>query len=294
MKRKITILLLLIGLSACTAPFKSWNPSDYTVRSGDTLYSIAWRYEINPDDLVRWNRLHSGALIYPGQRLHTRKPTGFDAKPHVEKDNPDAEFVEVESAPVPVRRPEEKTTTVKKGQTLYSLARSHGKKTSEIIAWNGLKKPYTIYPGQKLRLQPPPKPVITKKPPVKKQRTRLTWDWPVRGNIIKGFNSKKLDAKGIDIAAPQGKPVLAAAPGKVVYSGNGLISYGNLVIIKHNSTYLSAYANNDSLLVKEGQVVKQGQAIAKLGKSASKTPYLHFEIRKKGKPVDPRKYLPSS
>ena len=91
-----------------------------------------------------------------------------------------------------------------------------------------------------------------------------------------------------------GLPVLAAAPGKVVYSGNGLINYGNLVIIKHNSTYLSAYANNASLLVKEGENVKQGQAIAKMGKTGSKKPYLHFEIRKNGKPVDPRRYLPRS
>lgn len=291
MSRALLLIAVLLLPAACTSPLKGWDPTDYTVRSGDTLYSIAWRYEINPDDLQRWNRL-SGTLIRPGQRLHTRKPAGFDAKPHVEKDNPDAEFIEIE-APRQQLDTDGKTVTVRKDQTLYSIARKSGVPAADLIAWNGLKKPYTIYPGQKLRLQAPVKPVVVAQP-VKKTRQRLTWDWPVRGQILKGFNSKKLDAKGINIAGKQGRPVLAAAPGKVVYSGNGLINYGHLVIIKHNSTYLSAYANNDSLLVKEGETVKQGQPIARLGKSASESPYLHFEIRKNGKPVNPVRYLPSS
>ena len=108
------------------------------------------------------------------------------------------------------------------------------------------------------------------------------------------FNSKKNDAKGIDIAGNIGTDVKAAASGKVVYSGNGLISYGNLLIIKHSQSYLSAYAHNRKLLVKEGTVVKAGQKIDELGKSGTEKPKLHFEITKNGKPVDPLRYLPSS
>jgi lipoprotein NlpD len=118
----------------------------------------------------------------------------------------------------------------------------------------------------------------------------VSFQWPTRGNLLAGFDEVK--NKGVDIAGKAGDPVLAAADGKVVYAGSGLRGYGNLVIIKHNNTYLTAYAHNQSLLVKEDQTIKRGQKIAEMGNSDADQVKLHFEIRRQGKPVDPAKYLP--
>lgn len=314
--------LVLIGLlmAGCGSAIKNWDPTAYTVQSGDTLYSIAWRYEIDPAELARWNNLSSPSLIYPGQRLRTRKPDRQAMPARVEVYDPEAELIEEQvqveqparpdsSQPLPAAR-----VVVRKNDTLYSIASKHRVAVAQLIRANGLKPPYRIYPGQQLRLSPASpgqtargdtgrsvkapvrqtdKTVSAKKPHAVR-KTRLTWQWPVRGRVIKRFNSRRLDAKGIDIRVRHGRDVRAAASGKVVYSGNGLISYGNLVIVKHNDTYLSAYANNHKLLVREGETVKQGQVIAELPQSRSQKPVLHFEIRKKGKPVDPLHYLPSS
>ncbi|MGP1678949.1 MAG: peptidoglycan DD-metalloendopeptidase family protein, partial [Burkholderiales bacterium] len=119
---------------------------------------------------------------------------------------------------------------------------------------------------------------------------KVDWGWPARGQIIAGFS--EASNKGLDIAGKPGDPVIASGPGRVVYSGSGLRGYGKLVIIKHNKTYLSAYAHNRDILVKEGQSVVKGQKIAEVGSTDSDRPKLHFEIRKLGKPVDPTKYLP--
>ena len=118
----------------------------------------------------------------------------------------------------------------------------------------------------------------------------VSFQWPTRGNVLAGFDEVK--NKGIDISGKAGDPVLAAADGKVVYAGSGLRGYGNLVILKHNNTYLTAYAHNQSLLVKEDQAIKRGQKIAEMGNTDADQVKLHFEIRRQGKPVDPAKYLP--
>jgi lipoprotein NlpD len=120
----------------------------------------------------------------------------------------------------------------------------------------------------------------------------VAFQWPTRGNLLAGFDEVK--NKGIDIAGKAGDPVVAAADGKVVYAGAGLRGYGNLVIIKHNSTFLTAYAHNQSLMVKEDQAIKRGQKIAEMGNSDTDQVKLHFEIRRQGKPVDPAKYLPAN
>jgi lipoprotein NlpD len=117
----------------------------------------------------------------------------------------------------------------------------------------------------------------------------LSFQWPVRGNVIAGFDESK--NKGIDIGGKAGDPVVAAADGRVVYAGAGLRGYGNLIILKHNNTYLTAYAHNQTLLVKEDQVIKRGQKIAEMGSSDTDQVKLHFEVRRQGKPVDPVKYL---
>ena len=120
---------------------------------------------------------------------------------------------------------------------------------------------------------------------------RLDWAWPASGRVIENFDEQR--NKGIDIAGNPGDPVLAAADGRVVYAGSGLRGYGNLLIIKHNNTFLSAYVHNRQLLVREGQMVKRGQRIAELGNSDAPSPRLHFEIRRQGRPIDPLAQLPA-
>ena len=289
MTRKVLTSIVLLSLvTGCSHRISNWDPDDYTVRSGDTLYSIAWRYEIDPTEMARWNSLSSPYVIRPGDRLHTKAS---------DSDNPTAPLS-------PARQKNKLLVSVEKGDTLYSLAKENDMPAWKLASINGLKKPYVIYPGQGLRLKAssPRTPPTTSKSKTKTKKTwstadsrrAVSWQWPVEGKVLSKFNKRKNDAKGINIAGKEGYAVKAAAPGKVVYSGNGLISYGNLVIIKHSRSYLSAYAHNRKLLVKEGQMVKVGQKIAELGKTGTEKPQLHFEIRKNGKPVNPLLYLPSS
>ena len=208
--------------------------------------------------------------------------------------------------------------TVARGETLYSIAWRYGHDYKTLAAWNRIKSPFTIYPGQVIKLMPAPKaraaqpPPVVKKQPRKPERpaaaTRSTtppkktatapaapaggirWQWPARGKLLK--SSTPTAKKGISIAGRTGQKIVAAATGKVVYSGSGLRGYGNLIIIKHNETYLSAYAHNRDLVVKEGESVKAGQQISTMGTDSKGAPVLHFEIRKNGKPVDPLGQLP--
>lgn len=294
MLAKISLLFFLSSLLiACTNRINQWDPDDYTVVSGDTLYSIAWRYEIDHSDLAKWNHLKSPYTIHPGDRLHTK-----------ESDSLKAAKRRVENKPAQQTNPIE--ITVRRGDTLYSLSKQNDVAVAKIAALNGLKKPYVINPGQTLRLQGKPlvasiasstrvRPVVSSAVVSALESNRsVRWQWPVKGKLISRFDKRKNNAKGIDIAGREGQFVKAASAGKVVYSGNGLISYGNLVIIKHSRSYLSAYAYNKKLLVKEGESVKAGQKIAEQGKTGGEKPKLHFEIRKNGKPVDPLRYLPRS
>lgn len=210
---------------------------------------------------------------------------------------------------------------VSKGETLYSIAWRTHLDFRELAAWNGIKPPqYRIYPGQRLRLKPP-KPIRVsvarkkpqnperKKTPIKKKATiqkkneqsvantktalKIKWNWPTNGAVIRAFSKADRSRQGIRIAGRAGQHIRAAASGKVVYSGSGLIGYGNLIIIKHNSTYLSAYAHNRRILVKEGEAVSRGTVIAEMGRAADdKVPLLHFEIRRKGVPINPVALLP--
>ena len=200
--------------------------------------------------------------------------------------------------------------TVLKGETLYSIAFRHGIDYKTLARWNSIRPPYTIYAGQRLKLTRPhvtsktyaakakaskkTNKTVAKKPANKKPEKIINhkWNWPTKGKVIRTYSSRLGGNKGIDIAGKIGQPVLAASSGKVVYSGNGLAGYGNLIIVKHSEQFLSAYAHNKRLFVKEGGEVKLGDKIAELGKSGTTEPKLHFEIRYKGKPVDPLKYLP--
>ena len=220
--------------------------------------------------------------------------------------------------------------TVKPGDTLIRIGLESGQSHKDIGRWNTLENPDRIEVGQVLRVTPPTgsdavvvgKPVASSNvvstpiaagapakaasapssaptpPPVAAAAAKSTgsddelgWIWPGKGHVIAGFDEVK--NKGLDIGGNAGDPVLAAAEGKVVYAGSGLRGYGNLIILKHNNTYLTAYAHNKSLLVKEDQTVKKGQKIAEMGDSDADRVKLHFEVRRQGKPVDPAKYLPA-
>ena len=205
--------------------------------------------------------------------------------------------------------------TVKPGDTLIRIGMDNGQSWRDILRWNKLDNPNLIETGQVLRVAPPLPDAVARpatpvaSPPVAvasapKPATSvpatsgatadaaedvLSFQWPVRGNVIAGFDESK--NKGIDIGGKAGDPVVAAADGRVVYAGAGLRGYGNLIILKHNNTYLTAYAHNQTLLVKEDQVIKRGQKIAEMGSSDTDQVKLHFEVRRQGKPVDPVKYL---
>ncbi|NOQ16536.1 MAG: peptidoglycan DD-metalloendopeptidase family protein [Methyloprofundus sp.] len=186
--------------------------------------------------------------------------------------------------------------TIKKGDTLYSVGFRSGHGYKRLASWNKISPPYNIYIGQKLKLF---KKKSAKRPKVKKKSSTISvnnkkvlkfnWRWPVRGKILRGFYLT--GRKGIDISGYVGQNIKATEAGVVVYSGSGLVGYGKLLIIKHNYLYLSAYAHNRRLLVKEGQKVKAGQHIAEMGVGANAEPSLHFEIRKNGTPVNPVTYL---
>jgi lipoprotein NlpD len=209
--------------------------------------------------------------------------------------------------------------TVKPGDTLIRIGLDHGQGWKEIMRWNKLDNPNLIETGQVLRVAPPqaevvaaPRPVAPASAPAAVTPAKLgasspvsapvqapaaaevadeviSFQWPARGNVVATFDEAK--NKGLDIAGKAGDPIFAAADGKVVHAGSVLRGYGNLVIIKHNNTFLTAYAHNQTLLVKEDQVIKKGQKIAEMGNSDSDQVKLHFEIRRQGKPVDPSKYL---
>lgn len=193
--------------------------------------------------------------------------------------------------------------TVRKGETLYSIAFRYGKSADDLARWNGLGDGSLIFPGQVLRLTAPttaarsrgqsggapaPKPL-----PRLPEQPAPAWRWPTSGRVDVGFGGTPGPGTGVLINGRLDQPVVASAAGSVVYAGSGLIGYGQLIIIKHNETYLSAYGYTRSLLVREGQSIRQGQRIATMGEGPERKPRLHFEIRRNGEPVDPVRFLPA-
>ena len=195
--------------------------------------------------------------------------------------------------------PKSDTYTVKPGDTLIRIGLDSGQSPADIARWNGLSDPGKIVAGQVMRLAPPvpgemlpaTKPTTLSSPSPLLSDDDLTWIWPCQGPVLAGFGQSR--KKGIEIGGAAGDAVLAAADGKVVYAGAGLRGYGNVIILKHNKTYVSVYAHNQTLLVKEDDVVRRGQKIAEVGNSEAERIKLHFEVRRLGNPVDPAKYLPS-
>lgn len=246
----------------------------YTVRRGDTLIRIALDHGQNYRDLVTWNNLSDPDDIKVGQLLRVAPPERAVA----------AAGAAVVTSPV----------------TLGGIESPAPKKTTP----RGDKKPYSESSLAEAQREENPKAVtVEKERPAASSALaagsmvtanddeKLSWMWPSNGKIIATFDEGK--NKGIDIAGKLGQQVMAAGSGKVMYAGSGIRGYGNLVIVKHSNNLLSAYAHNRTILVKEGQNVSKGQAIAEMGDSDADTVKLHFEIRQQGKPVDPSKFLPS-
>lgn len=286
-----SLLVLSAGCaSRVSAPVRNGTPppaegasverkGTHIVRPGETLLAVSRLYGVTVADLVTWNNLTNRDQINVGQELRIApEDTGV------------VQVIPITSDPVTVT-PVTPQAPVSAGAQIKQEPR-------------GGKLPYTDDAWAKLRL--PDSAIVEAKPGASSATPETPrppgpdgeWLWPVTGKIVLGFDEPiagdaKLRNKGIDIAGTPGTPVLASAGGKVVYSGSGLRGLGKLVIIKHDANYLTAYAHNQQLLVKEAETVTKGQKIAELGSTDADRPKLHFEIRKQGQPVDPLKYLPA-
>ena len=282
---KVLLLLLAATLSACgtgvrkgKAPVVEYGDTRraaevsapryttkrHTVQAGETLYSIAFEDGLNYMEVAEYNGLKDATAIKIGQQLELRIPLDEGA-------------IDEQTAPVVARnvpKVGETKTQPKVGRLLYSagaLAKVERMQTDQAVVATSSSQPGDAANDS--------------------AADALEWGLPARGKLIAGF-SKSANRKGIDIAGARGQAITASAAGKVVYAGSGLRGYGKLVIIKHNATYLSAYAHNERILVKEGQSVRKGQQIAEMGNTDADQVKLHFEIRRQGKPVDPARYLP--
>jgi lipoprotein NlpD len=287
-KRCITLLLMAALFTGCAsrgyrAPVlergqetgkggqreKDWRPEVYVVQKGDTLYSIAFNYGLDYHELAALNHIEDPTLISIGQEIHLFPGRSSSASM-------------VEAKPI--------ETLLKEQPKVVKYAYSEAAMAQ-------------IDKVQEQKSSPPVVATVASKPVIKPDtkaaadegseadESALKWIVPAQGKLIGEF-SETANRKGIDIAGSLGQPVYASEAGKVVYSGSGLRGYGKLIIIKHNKTYLSAYAHNDKVLVKEGESVTRGQKIAAMGKTDTDQVKLHFEVRRFGKPVDPAKYLP--
>ena len=263
-----------------TKPYREgdWRPEYHVVKKGDTLYSIALDYGQDYRELAAWNKLEDPGLIRIDQRLRLFPP--------------DSVGEPTSAQPIPLAAPVPTPVfSEPKARKLPYSEQAMAQLKMPVPA--AAPTPAVAAPAQPQAKSSPAHVVAA--PPVEKQTPagdgKMIWEWPAQGRLLYGFGQGS-NQKGVGIEGRSGQPVLAAAPGKVVYSGSGLRGYGKLIIIKHNTSYLSVYAHNSQILVKEGQTVAKGQKIAEIGDTDSDRVALHFEIRRLGKPIDPLQYLP--
>jgi lipoprotein NlpD len=247
--------------SVTRAPVDPRAPT-YTVQRGDNLYRIALEHGQAWRDLAAWNNLEDPGKIEVGQVLRVLPPESV------------AQTAPVPSTAVVATRP-----IGTAGATIPATTPNPSASAQPVVAVTSSATPAPTQVAKATESAIPTP-----------EDDGIAFAWPVRGSVLEGFSEPK--NRGIDIGGKAGDPVLAAADGKVVYAANGLRGYGNLIIIKHNNTYLSAYAHNQALLVKENQAIKKGQKIAEMGNTDAERVKLHFEIRRLGKPVDPMRFLP--
>jgi lipoprotein NlpD len=270
----------------------SQRPNFYTIQKGDTLYSIALNHGIDQKDLAQWNNIQDPGAIHIGQQLNLSSPSQLAQPSLFPLSEPALPSAAGAAVPNTIPPFEDKhavnTDKLKVEPKAFKLPYSE----QAVALLKGGAVPAAVVPkgdlpaGRNVETGPVPS-----TPEAIRGEDSLEWIWPAKGKVLEGFSES---TKGIDIAGKSGQAVSASAAGKVVYSGAGLRGYGKLIIIKHNNTYLSAYAHNNKLLVKEGQTVAKGQKIAEMGNTDSTLVKLHFEIRKNGKPVDPLKHLPGT
>lgn len=282
-----------------------WRPDTYTVKKGDTLFSIGLEYGYDYKEIARANNIPPPYVIRVGEtlKMDSLKESG-DGKTG---NTPITSYAQSTSAEQ-TQTSEVTTYALDNGSSNQSTVTttpkavainiSEPKATREAYSAEAMNKPIApekpvtaantkTTTDSKAAVEPKSEPQTTSQTAA--EVGGIGWSWPTKGKVIAGFN--EAGNKGIDIAGSKGQPIQAAAAGKVIYSGSDLRGYGKLVIIKHNSTYLSVYANNSNILVKEGQQVSTGQKIAEMGDSDSNVVKLHFEIRQQGKSVDPMKFL---
>lgn len=260
------LLALLTGCGGGLAPIgerpsaalaEPAGESVHTVRAGDTLYSIAFRHNLSYQEVARWNDINPPYAIYPGQTIRLRPPEGEVRRARLESSRQEG-----------VEAGRDETDPQRDGQSRTAPAESPAGEEPGSDAGEPVTAASSV------------------------DSVAVDWTWPADGDILQSYQSSGTGRRGIRIGGREGQEVRAAAGGDVVYSGSGLIGYGNLIIIKHDNDYLSAYGHNRSLRVGEGERVRKGTHIADMGRSGSDRPMLHFEIRKQGRPVDPAKYLP--
>jgi len=255
-----------IAKKAASEKSADWRPDTYIVKKGDTLYAIGLEYGFDYKDIARWNEITAPSYtIKVGQALKLKAPAGTESSP-------------VATAAVSVPKPTPAPAPAATEGTVVSAI-----KTEAPPQPKPLDEPVSAAAEAKSDAAKPAEKTV--------DDNAVEWGWPAVGKILTKFSDT---SKGLDISGSIGQPVLSAASGKVVYSGNGLRGYGKMVIIKHNTTYLSAYAHNSQIVVKEGQDVVKGQKIAEMGNSDTDSVMLHFEIRKLGQPIDPEKFLPTN
>ena len=279
--------------SVSIAKLRGGRSATHTVRKGDTLYSIALEYGLDYRDLVSWNALPDNSLIHVGQVLKLTPPQPENSAVQATSTESTVQTIPLKIEPLPQAQAASSAVLITQPKAVklpYSNA------ALAQLEQTGAAQPApsatpSAAPGMAAEatvVQPKTTPGANAS-----NDSGIDWIWPTQGRVIAGFDEAK-NSKGLDIAGKAGQAIFAAASGKVVYSGEGLRGYGKLVIIKHNPIYLSAYAHNQLVLVKEGQTVASGQKIAEMGDSDADQVELHFEIRKMGKPVDPMTYLPGA
>ena len=277
---RTTSLIIVVGLvlTACG------NHVYHRVERGDSLYSIGWQYDQDYRQVAAWNNLKPPYVLSPGVWLRVAPPPHMDVPAEGQVPS-EGRF---NASYVPDTRPSTDSAGSRKRPPPLHGARP------EIVV------PPTR--GKSKSPQEPVTPVIAASAvPMSPTATKSSpgiapqvWRWPTRGELVRPFAADEPGKKGVDIRGRLGQPIWSAAAGRVVYGGNGLAAYGNLLIIKHDDNYLTAYAHNHKLRVQEGDTVVAGQHIADMGKSGTEQVKLHFEIRYQGKPVDPLRYLPAA
>ena len=273
-----------------------WRPDTYIVKKGDTLFSIGLEHGYDYKEVAQANNISAPYNIKVGQSLKFSALKDKPLAPENKSAQTNSDGVEItpinnDSSVISSTKPTSTVVTITEPKAIREPYSDEAFKKPLPIAKSAIEKPVIIAaskPGVAVKPEPKPEPKSEEKPSANSPED-IDWAWPTKGKVIAGFNESS--NKGIDITGTTGQAVNAAAAGKVIYSGSDLRGYGKLVIIKHNSTYLSVYAHNSQIVIKEGQQVSRGQKIAEMGNTDSNSVKLHFEIRRQGKSVDPSKYL---